>query len=79
MLLPLSLFWDSQIRTKSRMGRRVRVEVINTDYLVIRTRGQIFAISRESHRVNGSRVMAHGRELLGFRVFGISGVGNGLG
>jgi len=61
------------------MGRWSRVQVVDTDYLVIGTRGQVFAITGEAHRVDGARVMAHGGELPGFVVVRVARAGNGLG
>ena len=75
MILPvcqrLLLLSTPCIPTKRRMCRRIFIKRIDTYYLVVCTRCQIFAVGREADGVDGARMMAYGGELFGFRVRGI--------
>jgi hypothetical protein len=51
--------------------RRIFVERVDAYYLVVCARSQVFAVGREADRVNGTRMMAHSRELLWFRIRGV--------
>jgi ribosomal protein L37AE/L43A len=54
--------------TKCRVCGRILVKRIDTYYLVVCARCQVFAVGGEADGVDGARVMAHGRELLGFGI-----------
>ena len=60
-------------------GRRPLVEVVDADELVVGAAGQIAAIGREAHRVDGAQVMAHVAQLARLLVVGVVGVVDGLG
>ena len=58
------------------MRRRVWIEVIDANYLVVGARGQVFTISREAYRVDGARVVAHSRQLFGLGVVCVGAIAN---
>lgn len=65
-------------RTKGCVGWRIRVEVVDTDNLVVGAGGQVFAIGGEAYGVDGARMVAHGCQLPGLGVFGVARVGDGF-
>lgn len=64
----------SLVGAEGGMGRRIGIEVIDAHNLVVGTRGQVFSISREAHRVDGARVVAHSRQLFGLGVVCIGAI-----
>jgi hypothetical protein len=61
-----------------RMRRRIGVEDVNANYLVVGARRQVLVIARESNSVDGARVCAKRGELLRLRVFCVVGIEDGL-
>lgn len=61
------------------MCRRIWIQPIYTNYFIIRARGEIFAVGRETDRMNRSGVVADGRQLFGFCAVGIVRAENGFG
>lgn len=67
------------VRTKSRcVGRRVAVEMVDTDDLVVGAGSEVATIRGKSNGMNGSEMVAHVAELSGFRVVSVMGVEDGL-
>ena len=58
---------------------RILVERIDTHYLVVGARCQVFAVGREADRMYSAGVVADSRELLRLRIRGVIGIQNGLG
>lgn len=64
---------------RRRMRRRIRIQGVDTDDLVIRPGRQVFPVRRKPHRVNRPRMVAHRRKLPGLaRILGGSRVVDGL-
>lgn len=61
------------------MRRRIGVERIYADNLVICPRRKVFPIGRKSHGVDGARVVAEGGQLSGLGVVGVLRVQDGFG
>jgi hypothetical protein len=59
--------------------RRVAIEVVDADDLVVGTGGKIAAIGRKANGVDGSEMVAHVAELARFPVVLVVGVVYGLG
>lgn len=62
-----------------RMCRRVRVEKVDADDLVIGARSEISVVAREPDSMDRSRVCTDGSELLGFRIIWIVGLEDSFG
>ncbi|KAG9954598.1 hypothetical protein KCU85_g43, partial [Aureobasidium melanogenum] len=67
-------YQGSLVGAKCGVGRRIGIEVIDAHNLVIGARGQVFAISREAHRVDGARVVAHSGQLFGLGVLCVGAI-----
>lgn len=64
--------------TECGVCRWIGIEIVDTDYLIICTRGEIFAIMGEADRMYGARVVAHGGELFRLGVVLVRGIGDGV-
>ena len=60
--------------SKRAMGRRPRLEVVNTHDLVIRPRSEVLPIRAKAHGMHRPGVVGEGGELLGLGVGGVGGV-----
>jgi hypothetical protein len=67
-----------QVPTKSSMCRRIRIQCIDTYYLIVGAGCQVFAVRREADCVDSARVVAYSCELLWFRVVGVCRVEDGF-